>query len=435
MLRFNSFVMMVLLLATGVACQPADDSSSSQSILSPTASQRAESAPSLTPAIVTAISTTQAIALPPNTPSPIVTLADLSIIAPTPALTPTPAPTSTALMNPLKGTINAVFSQDEYLYLNVGPNLVILKLTDPSQPQVVSSVKLPIRTVSDIEIADGYAYLAADEAGLRIVDVSNPSAPTEVGSYLPPLRGLANKPLSRSGPEAPNYLYSRGARAVVVETASKAGGPVYAYVAAQGAGLRIVDVSNPAAPAEIGFYEMPGDAIGIAVANDYAYIAAFEAGLRIIDVAQPTAPVEVGSLSRDQEWFLGVVAVGHHVYTAEGFCHDLVGCPGFMKVVDISNPISPTVAWHERLGGIMTHIVEAGDYVYMIGSSLRIMDVTDPAHPAVLSRLNPDNYGFYSIAASKGYIYLAAGEAGLRIMDVSNPASPAEVNMLFGLSQ
>ena len=44
---------------------------------------------------------------------------------------------------------------------------------------------------------------------------------------------------------------------MAVETASDE--RIYAYVAAQGAGLRIVDVSNPAAPTELGFYETPGD--------------------------------------------------------------------------------------------------------------------------------------------------------------------------------
>ncbi len=47
----------------------------------------------------------------------------------------------------------------------------------------------------------------------------------------------------------------------------------YAYVADDTAGLRVVDVSNPAAPFEVGFYDTPGSAQGVAVAGAYAYVA------------------------------------------------------------------------------------------------------------------------------------------------------------------
>ena len=40
-----------------------------------------------------------------------------------------------------------------------------------------------------------------------------------------------------------------------------------------GAGLRIINVANPAAPDEVGFYDTPGYAYGVAVAGSYAYVA------------------------------------------------------------------------------------------------------------------------------------------------------------------
>ena len=72
----------------------------------------------------------------------------------------------------------------------------------------------------------------------------------------------------------------------------------YAYVAAGSDGLRIVDISDPTAPTEVGFYDTPDDALGIVqdvvVLGDYAYLAAGLAGLRIVDVSDPAALVEVG---------------------------------------------------------------------------------------------------------------------------------------------
>ncbi|MBN1146353.1 MAG: hypothetical protein JXA78_03790 [Anaerolineales bacterium] len=58
----------------------------------------------------------------------------------------------------------------------------------------------------------------------------------------------------------------------------------YAYVAnqgGQGGGLQVVDISNPAAPVEVGSYYLP-DALGVAVAGDRIYMAAGSAGLYIL---------------------------------------------------------------------------------------------------------------------------------------------------------
>jgi hypothetical protein len=56
----------------------------------------------------------------------------------------------------------------------------------------------------------------------------------------------------------------------------------YAYVADDDSGLRIVDVSNPAAPSEAGFYDTPGYAWGVAVAGNTAYVADSDGGLVIL---------------------------------------------------------------------------------------------------------------------------------------------------------
>jgi hypothetical protein len=332
----------------------------------------------------------------------------------------------------LQGSVDAIFSQDDTLYLNVGPTLAILKLADPRLPELAGAVELPVKSVSDIDVAAGYAYVAADEAGLRIVDVSNPSHLTEVGVYQPPLAGFASWPgPTRSGPETPGYLYAQGARSVVVKTAPE--GPIYAYVAAQGAGLRIVDVSNPAAPHEVGFYETPSDAIGVAVANGYAYVAAFEAGLRVIDISQPAAPKEVASLIRpDEGWFLGVTATDRYVYIAEGLCNEYIGCHGFVKSIDVSNSAALTVVSHQAMGAPVTNIVMAGQYAYAVGWGLWPIDLTDPAQPVFYFPNLSYGYNWVKNAtAAHSYLYLAAGMSGLRLVDVSDPAIPVKGKTLF----
>jgi hypothetical protein len=50
--------------------------------------------------------------------------------------------------------------------------------------------------------------------------------------------------------------------------------------------LRILDISDPATPDEVGFYDTPGDAQGVATAGDLAYVADTNGGLFILTRAK-----------------------------------------------------------------------------------------------------------------------------------------------------
>jgi hypothetical protein len=60
------------------------------------------------------------------------------------------------------------------------------------------------------------------------------------------------------------------------------------------ASSRVISVANPASPTEVGSYNTPGGAAGVAVAGSYAYVADGNSGLSIIKIANPAAPIDVG---------------------------------------------------------------------------------------------------------------------------------------------
>jgi hypothetical protein len=113
-----------------------------------------------------------------------------------------------------------------------------------------------------VAVAGNYAYLAEFYTGLRVIDVSNPSAPV--------LAGYAPAPYLGHG--------------VAVE-----GG--CAYVA--DAGLQVFDVSSPTAPAVIGRGDAPDYTFGVAVANGLAFVASEYAGLFIFPL-QCLSPAALG---------------------------------------------------------------------------------------------------------------------------------------------
>ena len=145
----------------------------------------------------------------------------------------------------------------------------------------------------------GPAYAVAQDAsrnltfcgsggGVYVLDVSNPAAPQKLSEAI-------------------------RTRGVVLGLCYQ---PNRLFIAVGLSGLEIWDLTNPEAPARLGYYETPGYAYGVAVAGNYAYVADHSAGLRVISVADPVHPSEVGC--HDTPGSAGGVAVaGNYAYVAD----------------------------------------------------------------------------------------------------------------------
>jgi hypothetical protein len=139
-----------------------------------------------------------------------------------------------------------------------------------------------------VAVSGIYVYVADGEAGLRVVDVSDPAHPVEIGFY-----------------DSGEFF-----QAVAISGS-------YVYVADGVVGLRVVDVSDPAHPVEVGFYNTPGGAEGVAVSGADAYVVYADAGLHVVTVSDPAHPVEIGFY--DSPGAASDVAVsGEYVYVADG---------------------------------------------------------------------------------------------------------------------
>jgi hypothetical protein len=115
-------------------------------------------------------------------------------------------------------------------------------------------------------------------------------------------------------PFLPSFLTSSPYYNTIFEHTHVSGN--YAYVADGGAGLRVIDVSNPTNPREVGFFDTPGTARGVYVSGNYAYVADAGAGLRVIDVSNPTNPREVGFFDTpDFAW--GVYVSGNYAFVSD----------------------------------------------------------------------------------------------------------------------
>ena len=243
-----------------------------------------------------------------------------------------------------------------------GYELTILDVTDPVHPQRKGFAVLP-GLVTKIAVDGRFAYVtwvhidpitsSQTAAGLQIIDVSDPSTPSEVGHFFVG-PGFSCCPIDLGVAVNGNYVYMADLQGqLLILDASNPTAPTqvglytlpgyahdiviqgqYAYVA-DGEGLRVVDLSNPVAPSETGFYAASGPAINVALAGHRAYLSTEEKGLWIVDVSDPSAPVDVGFYSRPSTfgYVMSAAVAGNYAYVAASGAG--------LRVVDISNPGLP----------------------------------------------------------------------------------------------
>jgi hypothetical protein len=190
-----------------------------------------------------------------------------------------------------------------------------------------------------------------------------------------------------------------------------------AYVADDGAGLQIIDVANAAAPVLRGTYNTPGQAYGVAVWGTVAYVADAGAGLQLIDVAIAAAPVLRGTYNTPGT-AQSVAISGTRAYVADGATG--------LVIVDVGDPGAPALLGSYNTAGYASGIAVSGTVAYVAdqGPGVVILDVEPPASPALLGSYNSPG-GCYGVAVSGPVVYVADGLSGIQVVDASNPASPS----------
>jgi hypothetical protein len=298
----------------------------------------------------------------------------------------------------------------------------ILSLPRGAVALITVGVQSTPREVLDVAVVDGLAYVADGGSGfssfpppfrgLRVIDVSNPAAPVELGALGFP------RPLAVAGVGDLAYVADGGSILFDIRPS-----------------LQVIDVSDPAAPVEIGaldtgFEPFDGDVFDadIAVVEGLLYLVegGFPNRLRVIDASNPMALVELGAVDFGGGREIGIAVVDGLAYVAAG--------RSGLRVIDVSDPAAPVEigafdtprsANDVAVVGGLAYVTDGGHPPY-IRASLRVIDVSIPAAPVEIGAF--DTLGdAWGVVVVDGLAYVADGFSGLRVIDVSNPASPIEL--------
>ena len=274
-----------------------------------------------------------------------------------------------------------------------------------------------------VEIVGKYAYVA-DDSGLQIIDISNPTTPI--------LKGIYNTTGSNHGVQiVGNYAYVTPYSKLQIIDISNSTTPIlkgtynisgdaygiqivgnYAYVANGYLGLQIIDISDPTIPILKSTYYTSGQPYGVQIVGSYAYVAVSSSGLEIIDISDPTIPILKGTYDTSGT-AESVQVVGNYAYIADN--------NSGLQIIDISNPLAPTLKGNYNTSGTATGVQVVGKYAYVadLDSGLQIIDISNPLTPTLKGNYNTSGYA-WRVQVVGSYAYVADSQGGLKIIDVSD---------------
>ncbi len=258
---------------------------------------------------------------------------------------------------------------------------------------LIGSIKCCTGPTWDVKVADNFAYVAGD--GLAIIDITDPSSPI-LSSYL-----------QIEGEEYHVEIINNMAY-LSVSFRSDAGGRLYA-----------INVSDRTNPNIIGFvaWGLGSVLADLAVFNNYAFVVDREVGgVNIVDISDPNSLSQISSFQvRGQA---GAISIsGNQAYILSN---------NYLNIMNISDPLSAIETGYCVTDLDPYSIYLSEDHVFIVGgegsASLKIIDVSNPLQPTVQGTYN---LGYpWDVTVVDNFAFIADNGGGLKIVNVSDPTSP-----------
>ena len=320
------------------------------------------------------------------------------------------------------------------MYFHTGDSM-FLSLTDPVHPVWLATME---RFAFDAARKSQYLILARGDAGLGIVQITDPAAV--------PIVGVEYSDVGRT------TLYATSAPAIILELSASLGrarlvdvsdpahpvargtlplnAPSWAAVRQEQAvildanGARLVDLANPDAIVTLGTVILPATTARLTWVDDIYYVAAAANGLVIMDATDPLQPVELGRFSTP-----GSV---RNVAMADGFA--VIGdYASGIRTVDVSDPAAPFEIGH--IFGVHGDLLVVDGARCFTGGTLQEavveVDLTDPSTLTVAATIPLPSYP-NAILIADNFLW-ASTIHGVNVFDVTIAGSPTPAASLAGL--
>jgi hypothetical protein len=424
-------------------------------------------------------------------------------------------PIETGILNSI-GYHNNIAISGQYAYLgqvDMYSNLKVVDISNPENPSIVATQSS--LAINDLLAVGNYLYSAC-ALGLCLYDISTPESPTISGPF-----GVRNEAYGLCREE--NYLFITGSNFLEIFDISdpaqpdsicsiQTGGDFNSIAVdgnliclASAGAYRTFDVSDKTNPLQLHYYYSQNHTRAIALADSVIIGCGYPKGFEIVDtsasfgtriISDFYAPFEVYNIVADNNRIiiadssLGIYLLGttdipgryrhldripssgfkplalrdNLLFTGRGeeylyylsiynyaisdtfvnvgncpfddFIKDIALSDNYayvttessgLKIVDISNTAHPSIiAQYTSSPGSAKGIAIRDTLAYIGYYYFQILNIADPLHPALISQLT-SIYNINDIQINGNYAYLGIPGAGFYIIDISDPTLPVQL--------
>ncbi|NOR16779.1 hypothetical protein GQ543_03595 [candidate division WOR-3 bacterium] len=288
--------------------------------------------------------------------------------------------------------------------------------------EIIGSCSLP-GYAEDIDIANNLAYVANDQGGLQIVNISNPESTFIVGEYMSEksIVGVSVRDTfaylavshSQGGvriinvaqPEEPifvgedNWYYGYDVMAPQNDT-------MFVYVAG-GYWFVVENVSDPQYPSFVRRWSTPGNVRCVYVVDSIAYLACEQMGLHIFNLAKPDSEALVG--------WIDTPSHARDVFVQNNLAYIADGRAGLI-IIDVSNPEYPELKGTYNTPDYANDVFVYNNLAYIADGEggLQVINIIDPEDPVFYGEIEISYAN--SVYVKNDYIYVADRDIGLVII-------------------
>lgn len=215
-----------------------------------------------------------------------------------------------------------------------------------------------------------------------------------------------------------------------------------AFITAREQALYIIDVHDPYHPALICHYDTIELATGVCVVDNLLLVAQRQYGVEIIDISQIDQPKHLCRIKTSEAQ--SVTAANGYMYVGDWGLRELT-------TIDIHEPARPFIIHQNKLGGYGDGVHVSGRYLYAstghhaktlpaparetdegygMGHGMEIYDLTDPAVPVFVSRVQFQKlyrrvkYDMWNVSVSGNLAFCADTHNGVFVVDVTDKTQP-----------
>jgi len=359
----------------------------------------------------------------------------------------------------------------EFLYLPDLTSLSILDVSDPSNPQLVDSIRTPgwawdvwvtkeagsgsyiflgdyyeglgiydsnqpsnlqwlyqygeAETAYDVVVQGNYLFLANNRAGVKVIDISNPQNPLEIECIRDPkyhaagflavgLKDTVLLTINDWGIFMTTSI-STPSNPRLLDTIDVMGlgqgsisvNDTIAYTAE--AGIQAINISDPANLDTFRTFVLPPTALAydIFAKDSLVYVPAGYAGFRIISYGDPWNPYEIGSFP---------ISFASGIWVIDTLAY-LGGDENGLVVLSVADPASPYQVGSANFRCVFVRVADSLAYIDG-GGYFRILNILNPTN---ITEVGRHSFGGYQLWADSNYIYCACNERGIVIYEILEP--------------